>query len=159
MFRALVTLEGSVNALAPGYRVVESAQRLGGELMATELRPGSLMESARTELVRLVPLLERAPHHLDRLATLAERGELRAQVSLLGDAHDVGIITRLVNRVVLAVLASALGVVSAMLLGVDGGPALTPDLTMMEVLGYAGLVAGAVLVLRVVLAAVREEER
>lgn len=155
MFRALVTLEGTLNALSPGYRVVEAAQRLGAELVSRGLAPGRVRDTAEKELAVLLPLLRQAPRHLDRLATLAERGELRTQVSLLGDARDVEVVTGLVNRSVLALLATGLGGVSAALLAIDGGPALNPSLSMLDTLGYAGLAGGAVLLMRVVLATLR----
>ncbi len=156
MFRALVTLEGTLNVLSPGYRVVEAAQRLGAEMTSRVLAPGTLRETAERELAVLLPLLRQAPRHLDRLATLAERGELRTQVSLLGDPRDVEVVTVLVNRSVLALLATGLGGVSAALLAIEGGPALNPSLSMLDTLGYAGLAAGAVLLMRVVLATLRK---
>jgi ubiquinone biosynthesis protein len=157
MFRALVTLEGTLTTLVPGYRVVESAQEVGRRLLVDRIGPSSLRDDAQRELLTLLPALQRAPHHLDRIATLVERGELRTRVSLLSEKRDVDVLTRLVNRGVLALVGSALGIVSAVLLGVDTGPDLSPTVSMLDVLGYAGLAAGAVLVLRVVLAAVQED--
>jgi ubiquinone biosynthesis protein len=157
MFRALVTLEGTLNALVPGYRVVEAAEQLGKRLTDEALSPASFSETAREELIKLAPLLQRAPRHLDRIATLVERGELRTRVSFLSDQQDVRVVSRLVNRAVLAVTGSTLGIVSAILLGLDGGPALAPHLTLLQLLGYVGLASGAILILRVVLAALRED--
>jgi ubiquinone biosynthesis protein len=155
MFRALVTLEGTLTALSPGYRVVEAAQRLGAELVGQNLEPDNLRDTAQREISTLLPLLRQAPRHLDRLATLTERGELRTQVRLLGDSRDVEVVTGLVNRSVLALLATGLGGVSAALLAIDGGPSLNPSLSMLDVMGYAGLAAGAVLLMRVVLVTLR----
>ena len=45
-----------------------------------------------------------------------ERGDLQVRVSLLSDDEDVRVVTRLVNRSVLAVLGSVVGVLSVMLL-------------------------------------------
>jgi ubiquinone biosynthesis protein len=157
MFRALVTLEGTLGALVPGYQVIDAAMRVGSSLVTEQLTPERLRATARDELVKLAPLLQRAPRHLDRIATLVERGELRTRISVLSDPHDVRVLTRLVNRAVLALVGSTLGVVSAVLLGVEGGPVLASGVRLLDVLGYAGLFAGVVLILRVVLAAVSEE--
>lgn len=151
MFRTLVTLEGTLNALVPGFRVIDAAQSIGRDLVNEQLSPTSLRERSRDELLELVPLLRSAPRHLDRIATLIERGQLRTQMSLLSEARDVAVVTRLVNRGVLALLGSTLGIVSAILLSVGGGPMISSALSLPDLLGYAGLAFGAVLVLRVVL--------
>ncbi|WP_168210970.1 ABC1 kinase family protein [Persicimonas caeni] len=156
MFRALVTLEGTLNMLAPGYEVVAAAERVGHRMVREAVLSGSLKDVLEDEVLQLIPLLRRMPRHLDRLATLAEQGELRARVSLLSDREDVAVVSRLVNRGVLALTGCSLGVASALLLGIDAGPAVTARISLIELLGGFGLAAGAVLVLRVVLAALRE---
>ena len=64
-------------------------------------RPAGLEEMAKQELLRLAPVLRRLPRHVDRVATLAERGDLRARVSLFSADEDVRVVTRLLNRAVL----------------------------------------------------------
>jgi ubiquinone biosynthesis protein len=103
--------------------------------------------------VALAPLLRHLPRHADRLATIAERGDLRANISLFRDAEDVRIVTRLVNRAVLAFLGGVVGVISVVLVGIDGGPPFTGDTSLYEFFGYFGLFCGTVLVLRVLVAA------
>ena len=103
-FRALVTLEGTIITLSPGYPVIQSAQEVAAEWAGEHLTAASLQELARDEVLRLAPLLRRAPRHLDRVASLVERGDLRARISLFGDEADVQVITKLVNRVVMAAL-------------------------------------------------------
>jgi hypothetical protein len=75
----------------------------------------------------MLPLLRRAPRHLDHLdhldhlATIIERGEARAQLSLFSDEHDVRVVTNLVNRAVLAMLGGVVGLMSVALLALLGG--------------------------------------
>jgi ubiquinone biosynthesis protein len=157
MFRALVTLEGTLNILVPGYKVVEQAERLGHKLTSDAMMPKSMTESAKEELFKLIPLMKRAPRHLDRIATLISRGDLRANVSLFSNREDVNVVTGLVNRSVLALTGSTVGIVSAILLGISGGPDLTSTMTLLDLFGYIGLTAGAVLILRVVLATIRDD--
>ncbi|HSK56022.1 MAG TPA: AarF/UbiB family protein [Jiangellales bacterium] len=156
MFRALVTLEGALRTLAPGYALMTAAERVGRDLVAARLEPSALGGAARDEVQRLAPVLLRAPYHLDRIATLVERGELRTRTSHLSDPRDVAVVTRLANRGVLAFLGAALGAVSALLLLSEAGPLLLESTPLVHVLGYAGLAAGAVLVLRVVLAVLQD---
>lgn len=155
MFRALVTLEGTLNLLVPGYRLIEKAKRLGYELTSSSMMSESQVESINEELVKLLPLMKRVPRHLDHIASLIERGKLQVQVSLFSNQKDVTVITELVNRSVLALAGSTVGIISAILLSIDAGPAITSALTLLELLGYIGLSAGATLILRVVLAALR----
>jgi ubiquinone biosynthesis protein len=104
---ALVTLEGTLTTLCPGYLVIQAAEELAAEWARERLAPASLEELAGNELASLALLLWRVPKHVDRIAGLVERGDLRARVSLLSDEGDLRAITRLLNRVVLAVLAAS----------------------------------------------------
>src|SRR5207344_852406 len=115
-FRALVTLEGTLTMLSPGYLVIEAAEQLAAEWAKASLAPGSVEELVRRELAGLA-LLRRTPRHLERIATMIERGDLRARVSLLADEQDARAVARLVNRAVLALLGGVVGVLSVMLLG------------------------------------------
>ena len=158
MFRALVTLEGTLNQLVPGYLVIDAAGRLGQQMADEAVQFSSAKETGRKELLKLLPLLRRAPRHLERIATLIEQGELRGKLSLFSERRDVEVVKGLVNRVVLAACGATLGIVSALLLTIEAGPAISPDLTVLHLLGYIGLGAGAVLLLRVVLAVLRDEQ-
>jgi ubiquinone biosynthesis protein len=155
-FRALATLEGSLTTLSPGYLVIQAAQEIAAEWATERLRPASLQELARNEVLGLVPLLRRAPRHLDRIATLVERGDIQARVSLFTDDDDVRVLTRLINRVVLAVVGCVVGVLSVILLGTQGGPAFTGDTSLFQFFGYFGLFCASVLILRVLVAIMRD---
>ena len=67
------------------------------------------------------------------------------------------IVRTLVNRALLGVIGAAVLVVSAILLvAPDPGPVVTDGTGLFEIFGYGGLLAGAVLVLRVVAAVARD---
>jgi ubiquinone biosynthesis protein len=151
-FRAIVTLEGTLTTLCPGYLVIAEAQAVASEWMRDRVTPASLEELARAELLSLAPMLRRVPRHLDRLATLVERGDLRARVSLLGDAEDVRVLTTWVNRAVLAFLGGVTGIISVALLAIRGGPAFSGTTSLYQFFGYFGLFCSSVLVLRVLVA-------
>jgi ubiquinone biosynthesis protein len=154
--RALVTLEGTLTTLSPGYLVIEAAERIAGEWARSRLAPSSLEELAKRELGSLALLLRRAPRHLDRIAAIVQRGDLQARVSLFGDEQDVRTVTRLLNRVVLAALGGIVGVLSVMLLGTPGGPPFTGDTSLFQFFGYLGLFCATVLILRVIVAVLRD---
>ncbi len=152
LFRALITLEGTLTTLSPGYLVIEEAQKMAAEWARDRLTPTSLREMATREVVTLAPLLRRLPRHLDRLATIVERGNLAARVSLFSDAEDVRVVTRLVNRFILAFVGTVGGIISVIFIGTQGGPPFTGDTSLFQFFGYFGLFWCLVLVLRVVVA-------
>jgi ubiquinone biosynthesis protein len=155
-FRALVTLDGTLTTLAPGFPTIDVAQRIAMEWAKERLTPATVEEMARDELVRAVPTLRRLPRHVDRLATLAERGDLRFRVSMFSEPDDVLTLTRLLNRAVLAFLGGVVGVLSVMLLGTRGGPPFSGTTSLFQFFGYFGLFCATVLILRVVVAVLHD---
>ena len=156
VFRAIGTLEGTLRVFSPGYLAIDSAQRIAGEWAQEAVRPGALPELAKDEIIRLLPLLRRLPYHVDRLANLAQRGRLSARVSLFSQESDQRFITQLVNRVVLAFLGGAVGLLSAILLVSTTGPAFSGATTLFQFFGYFGLFCATVLILRVLVAILRD---
>jgi ubiquinone biosynthesis protein len=106
--------------------------------------------------LRLLPVLRRLPRHLDRMASLVERGDLRARVSLFSSEEDIRPVTTLVNRVLLAFIGGVVGLISAILIGIPGGPAFTGKTSLYQFLGYFGLFCGSVLIMRVLVAMFRD---
>lgn len=155
-FRALVTLEGTLTILSPGYLIIDAASHIVGEWALERLEPATAQELARNELVRLLPVIRRLPRQLDRLGTIAQRGDLRLRLSLFSSAEDARLLTKLVNRVVLSFLGGIVGVVSVMLIGIRGGPAFTGRTTLYEFFGYFGLFCSSILVMRVLVAVFRD---
>ncbi len=155
-FRALVTLEGSLTTLSPGYLAIDAAKSIAAEMARDRLTPATVEDLAKRELVSLLPVLRRIPRHVDRIATGLEKGTIRTQVSLLSDERDVALITKLVNRGVLSFLGAAVGVLSVILLGTTGGPPLTGATSLFQFFGYFGLFCSTVLILRVLVAVVRD---
>jgi ubiquinone biosynthesis protein len=157
LFRMLVTLEVTLTTLCPGYPVIRAARDFAPELIRERLGEGSIGERVRDEAVAMLPVLRRLPRHLDRIATMAERGELRTRVSLFSTERDVDVVSRWVNRLIVALVGASMGIVSVMLLGVSGGPVVSGSVSLFDVFGYVGLVLSTVLLLRVVVAAINEE--
>lgn len=155
-FRALVTLDGTLTTLSPGYNTIAAAQQVAGEWMSSGITPDSLQSAAREELVRLVPMLRRLPRQIDRLVSTAQRDGLRARVSLFADERDVQVVTRLVNRVILAFAGGAVGLVSVLLIGTTGGPSFVGETSLFRFFGYFGLFCSTVLLMRVLVAVLRD---
>jgi ubiquinone biosynthesis protein len=155
LFRALATLQGTLDTMAPGY---EFAARVEAAATALFHDPGTAPGRAlvKSELARTLPQLRRLPRHLDRIATLAERGDLRLRVSLFSTESDMQAMTRLVNRVILAGLGVGIAIVALGLLRTSGGPDLANGLRLYPSLAYLGFLASMVFIVRVTVAAMRD---
>src|SRR5262249_44137093 len=157
VFRALVTLEGTLAQLAPGFRILDESRLVAADLLHEAMAATSVQQAMRDEVVEQLPILKRLPRHVDQLLTTTERGQLSVRISLFSGAEDRALIATMVGRALLAFLGATTGVISVMLLGVPGGPKFYfGDETVLHGLGYAGLVVSLILMLRVILAVARD---
>lgn len=160
MFRALATLAGTLEQLSPGYPLIDRVADQAGIHVADKVAPSSVSELVQREWAQLGPLLRRAPRHLDRIATMIEQGGVTARVRLFSEPEDARVVERWANRAILTVLALGVCGLAVMMLGTEAGPSLEgTDIRLLEVLGWAGLFAGTVLLLRVLLDLLRSEQR
>lgn len=104
VFRAMITLEGTLRLLDPQFNLLDQARRVAGDLLAQRVVPDSLQAAVGGELLGALPLLRRIPRHLDRLATGRQRCTLAVHARPLADRRDVRTLADLVNRVALSVL-------------------------------------------------------
>jgi ubiquinone biosynthesis protein len=152
--RALVTLDGTLRVLSPGRSLMSSALQML-ERPADAAPAVDPQQLVRDELLSMLPHLRRLPERVDRILTLTGRGELR--VRTVTDEDGRRILRTLVNRALLGGIGAAVLAVSAVLLvASDAGPVVSEGTGLFEVFGYGGLLAGAVLVLRVVAAVARD---
>ncbi|MEP6659700.1 MAG: AarF/UbiB family protein [Acidimicrobiales bacterium] len=151
--RALVTLDGTLRVLAPDLSLVAAATEM---MLSTTAAPiVDRNEMIRDELLAALPHLRRLPERVDRILTLTGRGELRLRSILDEDGRRI--VRTLINRVLLAAIGGAFLVVAAMLLvASDKGPKVAGETGLFEIFGYGGLLAGTVLLLRVVAAVTRD---
>ena len=156
MLRAMATMQGSLEILSPDYPIIDAAQKVAKSEMINALRPENLADEFKKEVIRLAPMLRRAPHHLDRIAGQLEDGNLAFRVRMFTDPHDVSVLSSLINRGVLAFIGATLGVVSVQLIQINNTIDITPNIGLLEVLGYIGLFSGSVLIMRVVLEILRD---
>jgi ubiquinone biosynthesis protein len=162
VFRAMITLEGTLARLAPGFQIIEETQTIAASWLGQALAPASLRDAAADQALGLLPVLRRLPRRLDRITTSLERGTLTTSVRLLADHRDRHFIASMAGRAVLAFLGAAFGIISVMLIGVRGGPLLTPaaagtgGTSLLHAFGYAGLFFSLVLTLRVIIAITRD---
>jgi len=155
-FRALIVLEGTLLLIAPDYSVIDAAEAIAGQWARGQVTPGSVQNAIRDELMRTVPMLRRLPRHIDRAFTALERDGLRVRVSHFADDHDEHVVTKLVNRFVLAFLSGTIGLLSVGMIAIEGGPSFSGGTSLLRVLGYFGLFCATVLAMRVIVAVLRD---
>jgi ubiquinone biosynthesis protein len=150
--RALVTLDGTLGVLSPGL----SIGMVATDLMALTEQPlVDPRDVLRDEVLSALPRLRRLPDRLDRILTLTARGDLRLRTVV--DEDRSRIVRTLVNRALLVAVGTALLLSSTLLLvAAEEGPAVSDSVGLFEIFGYGGLLAGSVLVFRVVAAVARD---
>jgi ubiquinone biosynthesis protein len=150
--RALVTLEGTLRVVAPQVSMVSEAAELVRSPEAPAFDPKQM---ARDELMAALPRLRRLPDRMDRILTMTARGDLRFRTVI--DEDGQRILRTLANRALLAMIGAVFLVVgAALLVAPEPGPIVTNGTGLFEVLGYGGLLAAVVLLLRVAAAVARD---
>jgi ubiquinone biosynthesis protein len=150
--RTLVTLDGTLGLLSPGTSMGSAASQLVASTTEPVVDPRQMV---RDELLSTLPRLRRLPDRLDRILTLTARGDLQVRTVVDEDAHRI--VRTLVNRALLAGVGTGLLITSTLLLvSADEGPDVSDSTGLFEIFGYGGLLAGSVLVLRVVSAVARD---
>ncbi|MFC4056909.1 ABC1 kinase family protein [Planomonospora corallina] len=149
VFRALGTVEGTLARLTPGFDVVAEARAFSARHLAARSEPAGIREAATREAIALLPMLRRLPRRIERIAGAAEHGRFGVNVRLFADERDRRHLTGLLHQALLTVLAATTGIMAVLLLGTDGGPAVMPDLGLLDLIGYSLLVVSSILGLRV----------
>jgi hypothetical protein len=85
-----------------------------------------------------------------------ERNEWGYNVRLLAHEDDRRLVQRFFGRAILAFLSAAIGLVSALLIGVSNGISVAAGVPLAQALGYLGLVIATVLGMRVLVAVIRD---
>jgi ubiquinone biosynthesis protein len=149
VFRALATVEGTLARLAPGFDIVGESRAFAAENLQRTLGTESLRSMAISEAAKLLPLVRRLPRRLDRLTSALEHGRFSSGTRVIADRQDRDYVTSLVHQSLLTLLAAAIGIIGAVLLGIENGPSVTPTLGLFELVAYTLLLLGGALTLRV----------
>ncbi|HKF32566.1 MAG TPA: AarF/UbiB family protein [Jatrophihabitantaceae bacterium] len=155
VFRALATLDGTLRLIDPAFDMIAEARRYASEAHLGLPTSSQLGGDIAGDILELLPALRNLPRRADRISRALERGDFSLKLRTLADPRDVAVIGRYVNRFVLAFISASIGLVSALLLGVAGGPVVFG--TRLDLLlGYLGLAGATALGLRVVVAITRD---
>jgi ubiquinone biosynthesis protein len=156
-FRALATLEGSLDRLVPGFDIITEARSFAADEVTRRLSPPHLARSLAGEALAVLPMLRRLPRRVERITNALEHGRLSVNVRLLADERDRRFVRGIVRDVLLAFLGGMTGVLGVLLLSTEAGPRLSDSMRLYEFLGYNLLLVSSVLVLRVLFTITKPE--
>jgi ubiquinone biosynthesis protein len=145
--RTLLTLEGTLRLIDPGFELAAEASKLVGEDGLVSV--GTPAEILRRELVRALPALRSLPEHAETLAGQLRSGRLvlRSERYAGGDRQ---VVEAWLDRVLVAV-ASGIGALTSAAVLVAAATARDGNIRdTLWVLGFSGLTAATVLLLRTV---------
>lgn len=134
-FRALGALDGSLALLTGDMDLIAVARTQGRDMISEKLAPASIRGAAEMQLAACLPMLQRLPRRINRLATDLESGAFTMGVRVFQHPADRAFLTNLVQQVVVALLAAALAIGGVLLLIADTGPQMTPGLRLFTFLG------------------------
>ena len=157
VFRALSTLEGGLTEVSPGFDMVAEARAFASRQFGEQLRPEAIRRAAVDELTAMLPMLRRLPRRVERIVAAMEHGRLSVNVRLLADSRDRHHITGLLHQFLLTVLAATAGIMAVLLLGLPGGPRVTADVSLYQIIGYNLLAIAAIMALRVLILIFRND--
>jgi len=149
VFRAAATLEGTLRRIDPGFDVIGEAQGFSREYLRDQLAPAAIRRTLTDELTVLLPMLRRLPRRIDRITAALEDGRMTVNVRPLSDERDRRVIGSMLHLVLLTVLASTVGLMAVIMIGREGGPAMTAAISVFDFIGYMLLAVALILALRV----------
>jgi ubiquinone biosynthesis protein len=157
LFRALVTLLGTLRVIAPGYDITAAAGRVGADLSSDDGPPSNLSDLVSKTALNNALVLRRLPQQVDALARSLLHGDLRTRVSLLSEPEDVRVARGMVNRLVMGIIASALALAAAIMLSAGSAPTVS-GFRVVNLMGAVLLFFSVLLLLRLVVQILRDRE-
>jgi ubiquinone biosynthesis protein len=153
--RALITLDGTLRTMAPGFAFAEQAQALARSLVMPD-DPDQMQNQMQKELLRAMPSLRTLPGHAEAIGGQLRSGQLTIRTRRFADADEATFVRDLANRAILAA-SGLLGILTAaVLLLAAASTGDSNEAATLEGIGYVGLFLGTVICMRVVALVVRD---
>ncbi len=153
--RALITLDGTLRTMAPGFAFAEQAQALAGPLVMPD-DPDLMQNQLQKELLRALPSLRTLPGHAEAIGGQLRSGQLTIRTRRFADESEATFVRDLANRAILAA-SGLIGILTAaVLLLAAASTGDSNEAATLEGIGYVGLFLGTVISMRVVALVVRD---
>lgn len=153
--RALITLDGTLRTMAPGFAFAEQAQEQAGTMVMPAADTDAVNEQMQKELLRALPSLRTLPGHAEAIGGQLRSGQLTIRTSRFADPAEATFVRDLVNRAMLAAVG-LFGILTAAVLLLAASSATGDESATLEGVGYVGLFLGTVITMRVVALVVRD---
>ncbi len=153
--RALITLDGTLRTLAPGYSTATHATQLARPMLAPA-DSDELAEQLQQELLRSLPSLRTLPDSAEAVANQLRTGQLSIRSRRYADPDDATFVRTLLNRAILAAVGIIGLAVSALLLLAAAQESNGRDSSTLEAIGYSGMFLASIITMRVVALVVRD---
>jgi ubiquinone biosynthesis protein len=152
--RSLLTLEGTLSIVAPGFSVRGASSRI----VATgrDEAVGTPEEILQHEALRALPSLRTLPEHAEALSEQLRSGRLTVRTERYAGG-DREVVESLADRLVLALVGAGGAVTSGVILLAASGAEEGTEANVLWILGFAGLTAASVLMMRVAARALRRQ--
>ena len=154
--RALITLDGTLRTMAPGFAFAQQAQALAAPMVMPAADGDAVNAQMQKELLRALPSLRTLPGHAEAIGGQLRSGQLTLQTRRFADADEAAFVRDLANRAMLAAVGLVGILTSSVLLVAATSAGTTDEVNTLEGIGYVGLFLGTVITMRVVALVVRD---
>jgi ubiquinone biosynthesis protein len=153
--RALITLDGTLRTMAPGFAFAQQAQSLASSMIMPATDTDAVNDQMQKELLRAMPSLRTLPGHAEAIGGQLRSGQLTLRTRRFADADEAAFVRDLANRAML-VAVGLVGILTSSVLLVAASSSGGDDASTLEGIGYTGLFLGTVITMRVVALVVRD---
>jgi ubiquinone biosynthesis protein len=154
--RALITLDGTLSTMAPGFGFAQEAQELAGPMVMPTASTDQANELVQKELLRAMPSLRTLPGQAEAIGNQLRAGQLTIRTRRFADPDEAAFVRDLVNRGVLAAVGIIGMVASAIVLLASTAEPDPSQASTLAGVGYVGLFLSTVISMRVVALVVRD---
>lgn len=139
LMKSLITLEGMGRQLDPEFNIVQEATPFLQRALFKRYAPDALLKQGWQSFSGMVELLTELPNDLHRLLDLARRGALGVRLDIAKPEWLAKELDRVVNRLSVSLITSALIVGSSIVSTVEGGAS-----SFVGLMGFIGAFLGGV---------------
>ncbi|NOR81283.1 MAG: ubiquinone biosynthesis protein UbiB [Methyloprofundus sp.] len=139
LMKSLITLEGMGRQLDPDFNIVQEATPFLQRALFKRYAPDALLKQGWQSFSGMVELLTELPNDLHRLLDLARRGALGVRLDIAKPEWLAKELDRVVNRLSVSLITSALIVGSSIVSTVEGGAS-----SFVGLMGFIGAFLGGI---------------
>lgn len=139
LLKTFITLEGLGHQLDPEFNLVETASPLIKRIFIARYSPDALFKKGKNNLFNLTELLTDLPKDLHQLMESMRHGSLGVKIDVNKPSWFVKELDRIVNRLSVSLVTSALIVGSSIVTTVEGGSS-----SIFGLMGFIGAFMGGI---------------